>query len=586
LQANLVEVEHCQRAEDVKVCAYCAYEKREEAAKAHCLQCGDHVCGPCADAHRRTKLTRDHALVPLEDLAQGSHQEQLRAHQGVACSAHPRERVKFFCLRCEELICRECRVSAHEKHSCSDLQSATEGFRGKMTTMLDSIRDKLGAMQGHLRALEEYREQVESTGRQMTEVIEMQASALHEMVDKHKEQMLKALSTSAEQEEHTIEEKQRNTRKRLDTMEAVCDYVTFHFANAKAEEVLLARHLVGDRLVKVNRLTPDLLGSRLSMRFSKGNAATEQQLHSIFGKMEIFHIPVNGQRGKTPPAIIKEPLPPPPQELHSIGDSVRMLHSFECRGRGDQKDIWPTGVTTDQNGNIVVVDRENKAIKIFEWTGRMLQELGKRQLGCPYDATVLSNQHMAVSDHEDEDIKVFGLPGGDLLRTLKGVVKYPRGISHNSRDHLLIVDAHHRVIRVMEEDGRALMSIPAAGSETSESFSDPHYICISYDDSILLSDWTAPHVKVFSPEGQPVLPWMQEEMVLQPHGICIDTQGCVLVADNQRHRVLLFTSDGHFLRTLVSKEHGLWHPMALAISPLGYLVVTEALGRIKVFKYK
>ena len=77
-----------------------------------------------------------------------------------------------------------------------------------------------------------------------------------------------------------------------------------------------------------------------------------------------------------------------------------------------------------------------------------------------------------------------------------------------------------------------------------------------------------------------------KDRVLQPYGICTDSYGYIFVADNQNHRVHLIGPDGQFIRFLLTQQqHGLWHPMALKVNHEGHLVVTEALGKVKVFKY-
>ena len=61
--------------------------------------------------------------------------------------------------------------------------------------------------------------------------------------------------------------------------------------------------------------------------------------------------------------------------------------------------------------------------------------------------------------------------------------------------------------------------------------------------------------------------------------------GQLLVADSDNHRVHLLLPDGTFSRFLLTHHHKLAHPVTLAINDEGHLVVSEAFGNMKIFKY-
>ena len=106
---------------------------------------------------------------------------------------------------------------------------------------------------------------------------------------------------------------------------------------------------------------------------------------------------------------------------------------------------------------------------------------------------------------------------------------------------------------------------------------------------MIVTDWGSPNIKVFDDNGQLCDNFttygVGKDRVLQPCGICSDAYGYIFIADNKNHRVHVIGPDGKFRRFLLTEEHGLWHPMALAINHEGHLVVTEALGKVKVYKY-
>ena len=75
------------------------------------------------------QVTRYHRVVSYSDIRQGHFDHDIRCNQSLRCRKHAGEEVKFFCRNCEEVICRECRVSVHDKHQCTDLDQASDRYR-------------------------------------------------------------------------------------------------------------------------------------------------------------------------------------------------------------------------------------------------------------------------------------------------------------------------------------------------------------------------------------------------------------------------------------------------------------------------
>ena len=43
--------------------------------------------------------------------------------------------------------------------------------------------------------------------------------------------------------------------------------------------------------------------------------------------------------------------------------------------------------------------------------------------------------------------------------------------------------------------------------------------------------------------------------------------------------------DGKFEKHLITKRHGLWQPIAVCLDMSGNLIITEGLGKVKIFRY-
>lgn len=606
-QESLHELAACHGKAE-KFCDYCSYAGGDDsaavAAVARCLQCRDNLCGACEAAHRRTKVTRSHPVHSLTELRAGQHDALIRQYQCVPCPAHPAEDAMYLCG--EQLLCRECKVSPpHALHACTDLGAAADKYRANINATLQKVDKKIPDLVEFSLFLKEYLEHLADTKAKISEDIEKQAALLHQMVDEHKAAMIEQLESAAKQENAGIQERKQKVEEMTGMLKANTEFIENLLQHGKDDEVLSVRNQVSARLQHLGRLTTEPMTSKLSLYFSAGTA-TKGNMEGIFGKVDIFNTPLNNQSVKTifqceSPVTnghgVSSPIPftvelPPSMDLQKLGENVTEVACFESRGASDTKDIWPTGVVLDHDANIVVLDRDNKKVKMFHQTGKFIREFGQngvQNLQCPYDLTVMEDGCIAVTDYEDEDIKVF-TSLGVFVKSIKASFKYPRGICTNPVGQLLVVDCHRHRLTIHDPDsGTVVRDIGGRAPEGYDLFTDPYYVCTTRTGNIIVTDWGAPNLRFFDARGNFLANYgtygLNKDQVLQPYGVCCDPYGNIFVADNQNHRIHLLAPDGTFLRFVVTKQHGLWHPMAVATDNNGLLIVTEALGKVKVFRY-
>ncbi|TRZ03102.1 hypothetical protein DNTS_029891 [Danionella cerebrum] len=115
------------------VCGSCACGGCEEnEISGMCLQCEEALCSDCMSAHRRVKMTRDHEVT----LNIPSTGWILRRR----CPLHPQETLRFFCLVCKELTCKDCQLIAHRGHGFLKQEEALESEKQQLQSLLHSIK--------------------------------------------------------------------------------------------------------------------------------------------------------------------------------------------------------------------------------------------------------------------------------------------------------------------------------------------------------------------------------------------------------------------------------------------------------------
>ena len=67
------------------LCDTCDEDCRNPAM-SRCLDCTDFLCSDCSIWHRRTKLTRGHKIVSLQEFESGMHNKELKSRAKIYCT--------------------------------------------------------------------------------------------------------------------------------------------------------------------------------------------------------------------------------------------------------------------------------------------------------------------------------------------------------------------------------------------------------------------------------------------------------------------------------------------------------------------
>ncbi len=524
-------------------------------------------------------------IVPFTEIKLGKYDQQIRGYQRVPCEVHPEEGIRYYCGRCEKLICKDCKISEHENHHCSDVKFLMDTFKEKAKGLISGIKKRLPGMRQYVSFLSDYEQHLKGRKREIVEEIESQADLLHRLVDEYKQQQILEVTGESTEESKVAAAKRIQAETLVNTLHGACSYLDTMFDHGKPEEVMTIRDLVINRLTSLAAQNLDPLATKLSLSFTAGNSSP-QALEALFGKVRSTSVPLNDHNIRS---IFRNNDLPISNVLPTLGESLELVSQFECRGLTDRKDIWPTGLAVTADGHYMVLDRENKRLKAYDKTGNLLSEFGEKELSCPYDIAIMQNGNLAITDYDDEDVKVF-TPEGTLVAKLKGPMKYPRGIAVSANGQIVIVDAHSQRLIIHEpQQGKVVRIIEGKADSNGTQLTDPYYVACNDNGNLVVTDWGAPNLKIFSPDGKISGQYgtygIRQDQCLQPYGVCIDRHGYIFMADNQNHRIHLLGPDGKFIRFVITRQQGLWHPMALAINPSGHLVVTEALGKVKTFRY-
>jgi len=115
----------------------CVVEENE--ATSYCLDCEEHFCEGCAKVHQKSKATKNHHLISIEEM---KNQTQInvfsKSNSQLYCQIHQQKEIELFCEDCKESICSLC-IDKHPSHKISSLSSIMENEKQSLLGLINQV---------------------------------------------------------------------------------------------------------------------------------------------------------------------------------------------------------------------------------------------------------------------------------------------------------------------------------------------------------------------------------------------------------------------------------------------------------------
>ncbi|TXG76862.1 hypothetical protein E6P97_02735 [Patescibacteria group bacterium] len=263
-------------------------------------------------------------------------------------------------------------------------------------------------------------------------------------------------------------------------------------------------------------------------------------------------------------------------------DPPEFIRSFGEDGTSDGQFSMPFGVSTDQEGNIYVLDTFEDNLQIFNQQGQFVD---KWQGVCEYedeeetilvDGAICSPRIVAIDNSvvyiANRDAgKVFKY---DLSGTYLGSIgsgwgcDYDDamtddsfcgigGIDFDSNGNLYITDISNHRVKHVRPDGTTLSIWGIEGCSyndtvTADSLCEPNGVAVDSNNNVYIVDSGNYRLQKFSSSGNHIVQWGEQGSGAGQFdsGTYIAIDGLdMLYADNGSDQIHKFTSDGDFVRT-------------------------------------
>ncbi|XP_065064507.1 E3 ubiquitin-protein ligase TRIM71-like [Rhopilema esculentum] len=264
---------------------------------------------------------------------------------------------------------------------------------------------------------------------------------------------------------------------------------------------------------------------------------------------------------------------------------------FGHEGENDGHLCRPWGVCTDRDGNIIVADRSNNRIQVFDSKGNFRYKFGSAgsrngQFDRPAGVSVDNQNRIIVADKDNHRIQIFKIDGTFVLKfgergNKNGQFTYPWDTAANSEGRILVSDTRNHRVQLFSSDGTFINKYGFEGP-LWKHFDSPRGVAFNHEGHMVVTDFNNHRLLVIHQDFQTARFLGSEGsnngQFLRPQGVAIDHEGNIIVADSRNHRIQIFQPNGNFLCKfgMCGKAPGqMDRPSGLCVTPEGMILVVD-----------
>ena len=552
-------------------------------ATGYCKECDKFLCQECIDVHKKWAPIADHKITSLDEVATSSF-KLFPEKQKIKCSNHCKPS-EIFCRTCEELICHDCTVRIHRDHDYDCYPKHCQ----KLETSLESVSDKVTAVNDVLTALtdreNEIREQGETVKKEIHVMVEEMIDVLRQSerqltrevdtVIDSKLQVLSKQKKSAEMSLNQLKEFQEfmeqsleidgpqkkvtSTKQMMDRMSHVTEQVIIEDFNPKEKanlhfnkdnNIVDTLHHIGDIVF----FSPTVLQQCKIKKIDRQQITTTEKtilfpLSIQFSDSSLLTVPLSSLSCSVVPVGTATPITA--KVTPTTHPGVYTVHCSPVTNGYHQVNVQVNDVKVDSTSLMIPLNPHLDNITPVHAISELIG---------PFGVAVTDDEHIIVSERDSHCVTVLDRDGKKIKSFGQGSenVKFsqPRGVAITSDNFILVTDNHK--IQKISMDGECLKSVGKQGSGPLE-FDGPCGITISPTSGhIYITDINNHRIQVLNPD----LTFSHtfgtkgsaKGQFNKPFDVTIDRHGLVYVADTWNHRIQMFTPEGQYLSQFGTKR--------------------------------
>lgn len=553
-----------------KQCVVCGLRKKKNPAMFKCLDCEDFLCDTCGTAHSSTRMTIDHDVMSLDELARGTHDDTIKEKRMMYCQAHEKDILDYYCKNCNILVCRECRLDFHFDHISLPVTEVDDAKRGKITEVISRFDMKIKELFDADIESETVVRELEKSEQAVIDEVESTSKQLKERIEKEKTEIIENVKKHVAAEKERCNEQKSEINKRHELLRFGTEFCANVATNGKEAEIIYMEPALSGRLRELDRLPQpntdigcylpevkmrNLYGNIDNMRFFEFNAGIPSTVRSFL-----------------PPGVEESDIP---KVL-----SLTLKRRINVFSSDDQTSPKITGMCINNN-ELFVSDYSNRKIKIFSLKGEQIDTI--HSVGAFSIAVV--DDIIAISDHfaitfisRDESVKYRV----DLESTS---ASYPLAAMHGNA--FVVANSKQHVFMKYDRHGTNIENYKMARSQRKSFSRAVTFVSTTNSGDLVASDWGTNSVVVMGTDGKVKLEYTGKSLSYtkdwSPGGVCVDMHDNIFLVDQRQSNITVLSPAGKVVHRHNTKKDGLERPLNITTDNNSYMYISGKGGLIHVY---
>ncbi|KAJ8306703.1 hypothetical protein KUTeg_015744 [Tegillarca granosa] len=510
-----------------KLCDPCKSTDDDVTAVSWCLECNEAFCQVCASLHKKQKMSKHHALKNIEEM-----QEVPPISPYEVCENHKGKIIEAFCIDHNQPCCTTCITIHHRKcDQVTTLEDAANGVldSNDLSELLQRLKDTSAL---HLDLVKEKREiikkledqkgaiekELQDTRQKIIDSFDQSHSSFMQGFTQTHNRKLQELISSIQDSEN----RNKNIQNYINLMET-CK------GGCSESQVFLEMKKVQEREKEQLEELEQILAKHENLDYKFSLDDNVQKLITQLQKL--------GQIDVTQKVSLTVPRYP------KFGRGNRLVSSFSIKDKCGV-DTWVFGGCFLSEDTLLLPLFSGKRLALFKSNGDLIKQSGDLS-GEVNDVCMLDPTTVVVTRCKEHTIDYINIPSLTVNKT-KSLGVWCVGITCS--DNKLYVGCKNKLL-IMDKDGNKCREINTNGyikGVTIINQGDKEIVYTNYDNHSC-------HFVRYS-DLQEIQSFTHPDLN-NLRGVTSDREGNVYIAETKSGNVFQLSSDGEFIRILLTGLH-------------------------------